>query len=135
MFQTSFERGYLMRYLSKTVVFSLGFIAVTLSGTALAHHGWSTYTSSDFSLTGVVVETRFGNPHDRLTIEADGRQWNVVLSTPSRSRRAEFDFDDVKIGDTVTAYGKRHEDSATFEMKTERLRVGEHLYNLYPNRS
>ncbi len=124
-----------MRYLSKTVVFSLGFIAVTMSGTTLAHHGWSTYTNSDFSLTGVIVEERFGNPHDRLTMEADGQRWNVVLSTPSRSRRAEFDDDDVKVGDTVTAYGRRHEDSATFEMKTERLRVGEHLYNLYPNRS
>ncbi len=124
-----------MRFFRKTVAFSLGFITVTLSGTALAHHGWSTYTTSDFSLTGVIVEEHFGNPHDRLTIEADGLQWNVVLSTPSRSRRAEFDDDDVSVGDTVTAYGKRHEDGATFEMKTERLRVGEHLYNLYPNRS
>ncbi len=124
-----------MRFSGKTVAFSLGLIATSLTGTALAHHGWSTYTNNEFSLTGVIVEEHFGNPHDRLTLEADGHQWNVVLSTPSRSRRAEFGNDDVEVGDTVTAYGHRHADSGTFEMKTERLKVGEHLYDLYPDRT
>ena len=124
-----------MHFFRKTSALSLGIFAVTLSGTALAHHGWSTYTDNDFSLTGVIVEKDFGNPHDRLTIEADGRQWNVVLSTPSRSRRADFNDDNVNVGDTVTAYGHRHADGATFEMKTERLKVGDTLFDLYPNRS
>ncbi|HEY5624829.1 MAG TPA: DUF6152 family protein [Gammaproteobacteria bacterium] len=122
-----------MRIFGRTAALIIGFAAV--SGTALAHHGWSWYTNSDFELTGVIVETHFGNPHDRLTVEADGQQWNVVLSTPDRSRRADFTNGSVKAGDTVTAYGHRHADGDTFEMKTERLRVGDHLYNLYPNRS
>ena len=124
-----------MRFFCKTVSLTLGLILATLSATALAHHGWSTYTGNEFSLTGVIVEEHFGNPHDRLTLEADGQQWNVVLSTPDRSRRADFRDSDVQVGDTVTAYGHRHADSGTFEMKTERLKVGEHLFDLYPNRT
>jgi hypothetical protein len=125
----------LMRFFGKTLSLALGLSLATLSATALAHHGWSWYLDGEFSLTGVIVEEHFGNPHDRLTLEADGQQWNVVLSTPSRSRRARFGEDNVQVGDTVTAYGHRHADKATFEMKTERLEVGEQLYNLYPNRT
>lgn len=124
-----------MRFCGKTLSLALGLILATLSGATLAHHGWSTYSDGEFSLTGVIVEEHFGNPHDRLTLEADGQQWNVVLSTPRRSRSAGFGEDNVQVGDTVTAYGNRHADQATFEMKTVRLKVGEELYNLYPNRT
>jgi len=101
---------------------------------AFAHHGWSWYGNDPFTLTGTVVETHFGNPHDRLTIEADGQRWNVVLSPPGRSRRAGFDQSAIKVGDTVTAYGHRHEERGNFEMKTERIQVGEATYDLYPER-
>lgn len=124
-----------MCFFGKTSALTLGLFTVTLSGTALAHHGWSWYTNSEFSLTGVIAKTHFGNPHDRLTIEAEGQMWNVVLSTPSRSRRADFGDDNVSVGDTVTAFGHRHADGATFEMKTERLKVGDKLFDLYPNRT
>ena len=70
-----------------------------------------------------------------LRPRADGQQWNIVLSTPSRSRRAGFGDANVKVGDAVTAYGHRHADADTFEMKTERLKVSEELYDLYPNRT
>jgi hypothetical protein len=66
------------------------FLALTLaplSAGALAHHGWSWYGNEDFTLTAVVVEKEFGNPHDRMTVEADGQRWNLLLSPPSRSRR------------------------------------------------
>lgn len=105
-----------------------------LSGLAWAHHGWSWYGEEDFSLTGRVVATHFGNPHDRLTIEADGREWNLVLSPPNRSRRAGFGDSEVAVGDTITAYGRRHRDAAIFEMKTERIKVGDDTYDLYPER-
>ena len=58
-----------------------------LSGSALAHHGWGSYTAADFTLTGTVVATHLGNPHDRLTVEVNEQTWNVVLSPPGRSRR------------------------------------------------
>jgi len=113
---------------------TLAALSSLLSGHVFAHHGWSWYGEEDFSLSGRVVATHFGNPHDRLTVEADGREWNLVLSPPNRSRRAGFDESEVAVGDTVTAFGRRHRDAATFEMKTERLKVGDNTYDLYPDR-
>ena len=112
-------------------------LACTLAGaTAWAHHGWGGYGNEEFSLTGTVVEKHFGNPHDRLIVEAeDGQRWNVVMSPPRSTARAGFGEDRVKIGDKVTAYGHRHRDAGTLEMKTERLRVGDELYDLYPYRT
>ena len=115
---------------------SLALVSSLAAGAALAHHGWSWYGSDDFSLTGTVVEKHFGNPHDRLIVEAeDGQRWNVVMSPPRSTARAGFGEDRVKIGDKVTAYGHRHRDAGTLEMKTERLRVGDELYDLYPYRT
>ena len=114
-----------MCFFGKTLALTIGILTVMLSGTAVAHHGW----------TGVIAEKHFGNPHDRLTIEAEGQMWNIVLSTPSRSRRANFGNNNVSVGDEVTAFGHRHADGTTLEMKTERLKVGEILFDLYPNRN
>jgi hypothetical protein len=114
----------------------LGLAALaSLSPTVSAHHGWTWYGNEDFSLTAVVLETDFGNPHDRLVVEAEGQRWTLLLSPPSRSRSAGLTADKVKVGATVTAYGHRRSSGDLFEMKTERLQVDEQLYNLYPERS
>jgi hypothetical protein len=114
------------------VLSALGFAVLTSQ--ALSHHGWSWYTEDDFTLTATVVQIQFANPHDRMSVEADGRIWNLLLSPPSRTRRAGLSEDIIQVGDTITAYGHRHADVDNLEMKTERLLVGETLYNLYPRR-
>jgi hypothetical protein len=114
---------------------TLSLFGALAAGTAAAHHGWSWYGDEEFTLSGTVVEKHFGNPHDRLTVEADGQRWNLVLSPPRGTARSGFGTDKVELGDTVTAFGHRHGDAATLEMKTERIRVGEALYDLYPNRT
>jgi hypothetical protein len=112
-----------------------GTLLVSLvASVAWGHHGWSWYGQEEFSLTGRVVEKHFGNPHDRLMLEADGKQWNLVLSPPQRSRRAGFSDTEVEVGETVTAFGHRHRESGTLEMKTERIQVGDKTYDLYPDR-
>src|SRR5690606_36157608 len=93
-----------MKHGSNKVLVGALFLALG-SGTALAHHGWSWYGTQDFTLTAKVVETDFGNPHDRLVVEADGQQWTLLLSPPARSRRAGLSADLVQVGDTVTAHG------------------------------
>lgn len=105
------------------------------SAGAQAHHGWSWYGTEPFTLTATVVEVNFGNPHDRLVLEEDGQQWNVLLSPPGRSRRAGLSEELVNVGDEVTAYGHRRQSGDNFEMKTERLQVGDTVYDLYPDRS
>lgn len=109
-------------------------VLCVLVNQAVAHHGWSWYGNEDFTLTATVLEIQFANPHDRMTVEVDGQRWNLLLSPPSRTRRAGLSEEMVQVGDTITAYGHRHSDSDNFEMKTERLQIGDKLYNLYPNR-
>jgi hypothetical protein len=113
-----------------------GVVLGSVASVALAHHGWTWYGNDPFELTAEVVGKRFGNPHDELTLrDADGQEWYVLLSPPGRSRRAGLSDDAVQVGDTVTAYGHRRSEGNNFEMKTERLKVGDKVYNLYPDRS
>ena len=111
------------------------FLAVTLgTSAALAHHGWSGYLDDDFELSGMVEEIELGNPHGHLMVRADDGVWNVVLGPPARNRRAGINDGVIEVGDTVTAHGKRHRDPGRLEMKTERLEVGEEIYDIYPER-
>ena len=104
------------------------------AGSSFAHHGWSWYGDEAFTLTATVIEKDFGNPHDRLTVLAEGQEWNLLLSPPARSRRAGLEAEAIEVGDVITAFGHRRPDTDFFEMKTERLQVRQTLYNLYPSR-
>lgn len=111
--------------------------SATLLVTALpakAHHGWSSFGSSVFELTGTVEHVYFGNPHGELEVRADDGIWEVGLGPPFRNGRAGLDETSVKVGDEVTAIGKRHRDPDVLAMKTERLIVGDKTYDIYPER-
>ena len=122
--------------LSKTLLKTV--IGIALSTVAIfsyGHHGWSFYGDLPFILTAEVVDVAFGNPHDQLTLkDGSGQEWNVLLSPPARSRSAGLSSEDVEVGDTVTAYGHRRREGDLFEIKTERLKVGDRMFNLYPDR-
>jgi len=125
-----------MNIVKTAVTLVCGMLLSSVASLAFAHHGWSWYGNEPFTLTAEVVDKRFGNPHDELTLrDADGQQWDVLLSPPGRSRRAGLTGEEVNVGDTVTAFGHRRSEGNNFEMKTERLQVGDKIYNLYPNRS
>lgn len=101
------------------------------SGPAVAHHGWSQYGDEEFTLSGVVGEVYLGNPHGELKVSVDGKVWNVVLGPPFRNQRAGIEDGVIELGDDVTAYGNRHRDEGTLEMKTQRLEVGDKAYQIY----
>lgn len=112
-------------------------VTLAMSGlSVLAHHGWEGYRSEDFELTGTVETTvSTSGPHASLKVVADGQVWNVVLAPPPRTERAGLKTGMIPVGETVTAYGHRHKDPKTFEIKTERLRWKDRLFNVYPDRS
>jgi hypothetical protein len=112
-----------------------GFAVLALGAPAAqAHHGWSGYSDEPFTLTGVVEEIDLGQPHGHLHVRADGALWDVVLGPPYRNQRAGIEDGAIAVGDTVTAYGKRHLDPDRLEMKTERLQAGERTFDIYPDR-
>jgi hypothetical protein len=118
-------------------VTALAFAAALLagSGAALAHHGWEGYSADDFELSGTVeTPVSLAGPHASLKIRAEGQLWNVVLAPPPRTARAGLKEGIIPTGATVTAYGHRHKDPKTLEIKTERLRWNDRLFNVYPDR-
>jgi Family of unknown function (DUF6152) len=119
---------------SRRAAAALFLTAALGTSAALAHHGWSGYLDEDFTLTGVVEEISLGNPHGHLMVRSDGEVWDVVLGPPARNQRAGVTDGAIAVGDTVTAYGHRHRDPAQLEMKTERIEVGDQVYDIYPSR-
>ena len=94
------------------------------------------YRTEDFEISGTVESSvNTSGPHASLKILADGQVWNVVLAPPPRTERAGLKAGMIPVGETVTAYGHRHKDPKTFEIKTERLRWKDRLFNVYPDRS
>ena len=110
---------------------------VALTWTSLsAHHGWAGYRAEDFEITGVVESpVSVAGPHAALKIRVDGQLWNVVLAPPARTERAGLKAGTIPVGAQVTAYGHRHRDDQTLEIKTERLRWNDRLFNVYPDRT
>jgi hypothetical protein len=118
-------------------VTSVTLVVALLAGSvaAVAHHGWEGYRTEDFELSGTVeTPVSLAGPHASLKIRADGQLWNVVLAPPPRTARAGLKEGIIPTGATVTAYGHRHKEPKTLEIKTERLRWNDRLFDVYPDR-
>ena len=103
---------------------------------ARAHHGWTGYGAEEFSLSGTVQSANLGGPHGVVRVlDGGGRVWDVVLGPPRNQSRAGLTEAELPPGAAVTAYGHRHLDPNRLEMKTERLRVGDRAFDIYPDRS
>lgn len=109
---------------------------VALAAPLAAHHGWSGYSNTDFQITGAVATpVSTSGPHATMRIRAaDGQIWNVVLAPGPRTVAAGLKEGMIPMGAEVTAFGHRHRDAKTFEIKTERLAWNGRTFNVYPNR-
>ena len=83
-------------------------IAVLLTGTVLAHHSPIVFDRTrQVTLTGVVTEFRWGNPHSWIHVDvtdADGKvaNWGVEMDPASHLARDGWRSSLVKPGDQVT---------------------------------
>jgi hypothetical protein len=101
-----------------------------------AHHGWEGYLVADFEISGKVESpVSVAGPHASMKVRVDNEVWNVVLAPPARTERAGLKPGVIPVGAQVTAYGHRHRNPKTLEIKTERVRWNERLFNVYPDRT
>lgn len=123
----------------RSLTVRLGLLALGLGAPvvpASAHHGWTGYGAEEFSLSGTVQSANLGGPHGVVRVRDEGgRVWDVVLGPPRNQSRAGLTEGALPAGAAVTALGHRHLDPNRLEMKTERLRVGETVFDIYPDRS
>ena len=120
--------------MKRSAAVNLLLASILIAAWAFGHHGSSGYAEDDFTLIGVVEEVALGGAHGQLKLRAHGGVWKVVLGPPYRNHRAGITEGMIAIGDTVTAHGHRHVDPGLLEVKTERLELGEEVYEIYPSR-
>jgi len=97
--------------------------ASVMSWPAVAHHGWSEYdASTPLTVTGAIKASGYEHPHGHISLEAQGKTWQVILAPPSRMERRGLARDALKPGAqaTVTGYASR---SKPAEMRAERITV------------
>jgi hypothetical protein len=87
-------------------------IGAALPVLAFGHHSFAVFFDSQksISLTGVVTEYKFVNPHGLIVMEiknADGavEQWKIETNSPSILRRRGWAPDTLKAGETITVEG------------------------------
>lgn len=106
-----------------------------LIGPARAHHGWRWTAKGEFELSGVITAARLGMPHGILTVDAEGEIWTVEVGQPWRNEAAGVTDSMLAVGVEIVALGHRSANETERRMKAEKLKIGETLHDLYPNRS
>jgi hypothetical protein len=103
---------------------SLVLLAVLqLAPSALAHHGWSEYDSTnELTLTGKVEAAGYEHPHGFVKLTVGGKTWIAVLAPPSRMENRGLARADLAAGKTVTVVGYPNR-SKPDEMRAERIVV------------
>ncbi len=91
-----------MKHLVATLVF------LVAAGAALAHHSPIVFDRTrQVTLTGVVTEFRWGNPHSWIHIDiadADGKvaNWSIEMDPASHLARQGWRSTTLKTGDTIS---------------------------------
>jgi len=103
-------------------------LAVTLlvATAAVAHHGWTGYDESKaFSVTGVIREAKWENPHVLIRLQADngkGKTWLAYLAPVSRMEARGLKKEEIKVGETATLMGYPNKTTAD-ELRAERITI------------
>lgn len=100
-----------------------------------AHHGWGTYSTQEFEITGTVSQPlSLAGPHGTMKIKVKDETWDLTLAPPNRTSAAGLKEGVIPVGATVTAHGHRSQDPKRLEVKTERLTWNNKVFNVYPDR-
>jgi hypothetical protein len=96
-------------------------LAAALAAPAAAHHSFAVHFVPDemITLTGVVTEFRFRNPHGVVSFTAVGKdgteqQWKAETNSPNVLRRRGWTETSIKPGDRVTIEGYPARDGSSF---------------------
>ena len=92
-----------------------------VSPPALAHHSFAVFFDGNKSvtITGVVTEFQFVNPHGVIKLKVKNAQgveedWKVETNSPSILRRRGWGPDSLKAGETITIDGWPGRDNAHY---------------------
>jgi hypothetical protein len=99
--------------------------SILLTGTVMAHHGWTGYFEKEQTVTGTIREANYENPHGSVRLQADGpngKTWLVVLAPTGRMTDRGLSKEALKVGTKATAVGYAHRSNQD-EMRAERITI------------
>ncbi len=108
--------------------------AVTIAGTAAAHHGWAWAEGEQTTLEGTIQSISFAPPHPSLTVMSEGTIWQIDLGNPRQTERSGFAEGSAKVGDAITILGNKSQDENEKLMKAVRITVAGKNFDMYPER-
>ena len=109
-----------IRTIAAATIVALSAIA---PGASLAHHGWSSYDSSQLlKLTGTIETSSYVNPHGSVRLKTPEKTWNVILAPPSRMLTRGLEREVLAPGATVTVEGYPHRTESA-ELRAERITI------------
>jgi Family of unknown function (DUF6152) len=118
------------RLLAAAPSLALLFALVAATMPAFAHHGWGSYDADKpMTVEAVIEAVEIGNPHAMVTINHDGRKWDVVLAPPSRMQARGATANVVAKGKPVKVYGYPRRDGTT-EMRAEWIEIDGRRFEL-----
>ncbi|HJU92854.1 MAG TPA: DUF6152 family protein [Pyrinomonadaceae bacterium] len=91
--------------------------ALSLGLNVMAHHGWADFDrSKKVEISGVIVESKYENPHCFVRLKVEQGEWAVELSAVPRMKRIGITAEMIKPGTRLTLVGHPHKKKA-HEMK------------------
>lgn len=95
-----------------------------------AHHGWADFDrSKKVEISGIIVESKYENPHCFVRLKVDQGEWSVELSAVPRMKRHGITVEMIKPGTRVTLVGHPHKKKAQ-EMKATHMSLDGKTYDL-----
>jgi hypothetical protein len=104
--------------------------ALSVGLNVMAHHGWADFDrSKTVELSGVIVESKYQNPHCFVRLSVEQGEWAVELSAVPRMRRNGITAEMIKPGTRITLVGHPHKKRAQ-EMKATHITLDGKTYEL-----
>jgi hypothetical protein len=104
------ERGeQLMRFLSLARLAIVTIFALSVGLNVMAHHGWADFDRSKrVEISGIILESKYENPHTFVRVRVEQSEWAVELSAVPRMRRNGITPEMIKPGTRVSLVGHPH---------------------------
>ena len=105
-------------------------LALGASLNVMAHHGWADFDrSKKVEVTGVIVESKYENPHCFVRVRVDQNDWAIELSAVPRMKRHNITAQMITPGTRVTLVGHPHKKKAMV-MKAIQMSLNGKTYDL-----
>lgn len=104
--------------------------ALSVGLNVMAHHGWADFDrSKKVEVSGLIVESKYENPHAFVRVRSEQGEWAVELSAVPRMKRHLITAEMIKKGTRVTLVGHPHKKRAR-EMKATKIILNGKTYDL-----